>query len=68
MVRTRKERQSYQEPTSEPISVSTLGKYSKGDKGNTTLPIDRNGVKTIAILGRGPRLSIATKSILVQWR
>ena len=37
------------------------------DKGNATLPLEYNGVKTMAILDTGAGIGIATKAMWEKW-
>ena len=46
--------------------VSSYQEINK-DKGNATLPLEYNGVKTMAILDTGAGIGIATKSMWVKW-
>ena len=57
------------ESTSGKIPVCRVSNYeqSSKDKGNTTLPVEVDGIKTMAILDTGAGISIATKSIWERW-
>ena len=49
-------------PKSEPIPLNKVGQYIDGEDANTTLPIELNGCKHIAILDSGVGIVMATKS------
>ena len=46
--------------------VSSYQEQSK-DKGNAMLPLEYNGVKTMAILDTGACIGIATKAMWIKW-
>ena len=51
------------------ISLNKLnnqGKY-RADKGNSMLPVQVDGIKTLAVLDTGAGISIATKAMWVKW-
>ena len=50
-----------------PVQVNKVGDKAKDDEGNTTLPIEINNVKLVAILDSGVGVGIATKAIWVSW-
>ena len=47
--------------------MNKVGEYCEGEDGNTTLPIEYKGVKTVAILDSGAGVAIATKAIWEKW-
>ena len=47
----------------EPVPLNKVGDYCEGDNGNTTLPMEFNGVKSLAILDSGAGVAIATKQV-----
>ena len=51
----------------EPVSVNKVGDYCKGEDGNTTLPVEFNEVKSLAILDSGAGVAIATKGVWESW-
>ena len=51
----------------EPIPINKVGDYCEGEDGNTTLPVEYNGMKNLAILDSGAGVAIATKSVWEQW-
>ena len=53
--------------TSEPIPINKVGESCKGREGNTTLPVECKGVKTLAILDSGAGVAIMTKKIWEAW-
>ena len=53
--------------TCEPVPLKKLGEYCERAKGNTTLPIKCNNVKSEAILDIGAGVVIATKKIWEFW-
>ena len=54
-------------PKSEPVPINKGGQYNDGEDANTTLPVELNGCKHIAILDSGAGIAIATKSTWEQW-
>ena len=54
-------------PKSEPVPLNKVGQYNDGEDANTTLPVELNGCKHIAILDSGAGIAIATKSTWEQW-
>ena len=50
-----------------PVQVNKVGDKVEDDEGNTTLPIEINNVKSIAILDSGASFGIATKAIWISW-
>ncbi|MCO5571674.1 hypothetical protein L7F22_025421 [Adiantum nelumboides] len=51
----------------QPVPTNKVGDYCEGEEGNTTLLVEYNGIKTIAILNSRARVAIATKQILEKW-
>ena len=51
----------------EPVPLNKVGDYYEGDDGNTTLPVEFNGVKSLAILDSGAGVAIATKQVWESW-
>ena len=51
----------------EPVPLNKVGDYCEGDDGNTTLPVEFNGVKSLAILDSGAGVAIATKQVWESW-
>ena len=51
----------------EPIPINKVGDYCEGEDSNTTLPVEFNDIKSIAILDSGARVAIATKSVWDAW-
>ena len=49
-------------PKSEPVPLNKVEQYNDGEDANTTLPVELNGCKHIAILDSGARIAIATKN------
>ena len=47
----------------EPIPINKVGDYCEGEDSNTTLPVEFNEVKSMAILDSEPGVAIATKSV-----
>ncbi len=47
----------------EPVPINKVGDYCEGEEGNTTLPVECNGVQTKAILESGARIAILTKQM-----
>ncbi|MCO5574482.1 hypothetical protein L7F22_028267 [Adiantum nelumboides] len=50
-----------------PVLINKVGEYCEGEEGNTTLPMEYKGVKTLAILDSGAGVAIATKEIWKKW-
>ena len=50
-----------------PIPLNKVGDYCEGDDGNTTLPVEFNEVKSLAILDSGAGVAIATTHIWEKW-
>lgn len=46
---------------SKPVPLNKVGEYCEGEDGNTTLPIEYKGVKTVAILDSGAVLLLPPK-------
>ena len=51
----------------EPIPINKVGDYYEGEDSNTTLPVEFNEVKSMAILDSGAGVAIATKSVWDAW-
>ena len=51
----------------QPLPINKVRNYCEGEDGNTTLPIEYEGVETLAILDSGAGVAIATKGIWEQW-
>ena len=51
----------------EPVPLKKVGDYCEGDDGNTTLPVEFNEVKSLAILDSGAGVAIATKQVWEAW-
>ena len=49
------------------VPINKVGYYCKGEDGNTTLPVEFNDVKSLAILDSGARVAIATKNVWEVW-
>ena len=47
----------------EPVPLNKVGDYYEGDDGNTTLPVEFNDVKSLAILDSGAGVAVATKKV-----
>ena len=58
---------SHRTKTGERVEVNKVTGLKVKDAGNTTLPVECEGIKTIAILDSGAGISIATKSIWEKW-
>ena len=54
-------------PKSDPIPLNKVGQHNDGEDANTTLLVELNGYKHIAILDSGVGIAIATKSTWEQW-
>ena len=46
-----------------PVPLNKVGDYCEGDDGNTTLPVEFNEVKGLAILDSRVGVAIATKKV-----
>ena len=46
------------------VPLNKVGNCYKGENDNTTLPLELNEVKSVAILDSGARVAIATKKLL----
>ena len=55
------------DPKSEPVPLNKVGQYNDGEDTNTTLPVELNGCKHIAVLDSGAGITIATKNTWEQW-
>ena len=49
------------------VPLNKVGDYYEGDDGNTTLPMEFNDVKSLAILDGGVGVAIATKQVWESW-
>ena len=47
--------------------LNKVGNYCKGENDNTTLPLEFNEVKSVAILDSGVGVAIATKKVWESW-
>ena len=54
-------RESQGEILVQPVAINQVGNYCEGEEGNTTLPVESNKVKSLAILDNGVGFAIATK-------
>ncbi|MCO5579057.1 hypothetical protein L7F22_032909 [Adiantum nelumboides] len=63
----KEEKQNGNQPKAQPVPINKVGDYCEGEEGNTTLPVEYNEVKTIAILDSGAGVAIATKQIWEKW-
>ena len=52
---------------SEPVPLNKVGEYCEGEDGNTTLLVEYNGHKSLAILDSGAGIAIATKQVWEAW-
>ena len=50
-----------------PVPLNRVGEYCEGEDGNTTLPVEFQGVTTMAILDSGAGVAIATKEMWKTW-
>ena len=50
-----------------PIPISRVKDYCEGKDSNTTLPVEFNDIKSMAILDSGAGVAIATKSVWDAW-
>ena len=67
LLKMEKKETKWETKTVEPVPINKVGDYYEGEDGNTTLPIEYNGVKNLAILDSGAGVAIATKSVWEQW-
>ncbi|MCO5583996.1 hypothetical protein L7F22_037914 [Adiantum nelumboides] len=51
----------------QPVPINKVGDYCEGEESNTTLPVEYNEIKTIAILDSGAGVAIATKQTWEKW-
>ena len=51
----------------EPVPINKVGDYCEGEDNNTTLPVEFNKVKSMAILDSGAGVAIATKDVWDAW-
>lgn len=51
----------------ETVPINKGGDYCEGEDGNTTLPVEFNEVKSLAILDSGAGVAIATKGVWESW-
>ena len=51
----------------EPVPINKVGDYYEGEVNNTTLPVEFNEVKSMAIVDSKARLVIATKDVWDAW-
>ena len=51
----------------QPVPINKVGEYCEGDDGNTTIPVEFAGKRTMAILDSGAGIAIATKRIWETW-
>ena len=50
-----------------PVPINKVGQYFEDDHGNATLPMEINGIVSMAILDSGAGVSIATKLMWEKW-
>ncbi|MCO5577550.1 hypothetical protein L7F22_031381 [Adiantum nelumboides] len=63
----REAKQIGNQQTAQPVPINKVGDYCEGEEGNTTLPVEYNEIKTIAILDSEAEVAIATKQIWEKW-
>lgn len=51
-----------------PVPLNKVGEYCEDEDGNTTLPVEYQGIKTLATLDSGVGVAIATKDVWKQWK
>ena len=51
----------------EPVPINKVGDYCEDEDGNTTLPVEFNEVRSLAILDSGAGVAIATKEVWESW-
>ena len=51
----------------EPVPLNKVGDYCKGEDGNTTVPVEFQGRRMLAIVDSGAWVGIATKGIWESW-
>ena len=51
----------------EPLPINKVGYYCEGEDNNTTLPIEFNELRRLAILDSGASVAIATKEVWDSW-
>ena len=51
----------------ESVPINKVGDYCEGEDGNTTLLVEFNNVKSLAILDSGASVAIATKEVWESW-
>lgn len=59
--------ENYKPVRCEPIPINKVGDYCKGKDENTTLPIEFNEIKSLAILDSGVVVAIVTKKVWEAW-
>ena len=59
--------QNQKKTSGAPVPLNKVGKYCEGDEGNTSIPVEFNGVKSLAILDSGAGVAIATKQVWTSW-
>ncbi|MCO5594112.1 hypothetical protein L7F22_048133 [Adiantum nelumboides] len=57
----REEKQNGNQQKAQRVPINKVGDYCEDEEDNTTLPVEYNEIKTIAILYSGARVAIATK-------
>ena len=51
----------------EPVPINKVGDYCEKEDINTTLPVEFNEIKSMAILDSGVGVAVATKSVWDAW-
>lgn len=65
--KTKLEKSAKRKRNTEPVPLNKVGDYCEGEDGNTTIPVEFNEIKTLAILDSGAGVAIATKEIWESW-
>ncbi|MCO5578698.1 hypothetical protein L7F22_032543 [Adiantum nelumboides] len=56
-----------EDANAKPVPINKVGENCEGEEGNTTLPVEYKGVKTLAILDSGAGVAIATNFFWEKW-